>query len=233
MNRITNRDIERHYFEKFCKDYPLPPGTILYRDSPDVIIEGERQIGIEITNFYLEKGSLPDSEQVQSKLREQVVSEAQRIYQTGSGNKFEISFGFDKGKPIQDHRKLVKKLVCLAKQIEKCKTGEIRRDFFKGISELAFVYLNTKEYEDVRWRLVQVYNVPIMSRDRLVEIVRDKEKRARKYQKCDAYWLLVVVDCINPAQDQEIQIDSIDKLQTEVFEKVIVYKTLSNHIIEA
>jgi hypothetical protein len=42
MNRILNQDIERYYFEKFRKDYPLPPGTITYGDSPDVIIEGER-----------------------------------------------------------------------------------------------------------------------------------------------------------------------------------------------
>jgi len=37
----------------------------------------------------------------------------------------------------------------------------------------------------------------------LTDIVRDKEVRARKYKKCDAYWLLVIVDSVNPAQDQE------------------------------
>lgn len=70
MNRISNQDIERYYFEKFCKDYPLPSGTIIYGDSPDVIVEGENRIGVEITNFFLKKGALPESEQVQSKLRE-------------------------------------------------------------------------------------------------------------------------------------------------------------------
>ena len=72
-----------------------------------------------------------------------------------------------------------------------------------------------------------------MSRDRLVEIVRDKEKRARKYKKCDAYWLLVIVNFINPAQDQEIQFNSFCKIQTKTFEKVIVYKTLFGHVLEA
>jgi hypothetical protein len=47
------------------------------------------------------------------------------------------------------------------------------------------------------------------------------------------YWLLVVVDFINPAQDQEIQIDGFDKIQTEVFEKIIAYKTLFGHVLEA
>jgi hypothetical protein len=80
---------------------------------------------------------------------------------------------------------------------------------------------------------VQVYDVPVISRDGLLDIVRDKEARANKYKKCDAYWLLVVVDFINAAQDQEIQIDGFDKIQTEIFEKVIVYKPLFRHILEA
>jgi hypothetical protein len=233
MNRISNQDIERHYFEMFLKDYPLPPGTITYDDSPDVIVEGERRIGIEITNFFLEEGSLSESEQAQRKLRDKVVSEAQRVYQAGSGKKIEITFGFDKANPIRDQKKLVRKLVELAKHIEKWETGEIIKDTFKTIQELSFVYLNTKEYEDARWKVVQVHNVPVMSRDGLIDIVRDKEIRANKYKKCDAYWLLVVVDFINSAQDQEIQIDGLDKIQTEIFEKVIIYKTLFGHILEA
>jgi hypothetical protein len=233
MNRISNRDIERHYFEMFLKDYPLPRGTITYDDSPDVILEGERRIGIEITNFFLEEGSLSESEQAQRKLRDKVVSEAQRVYQAGNRKKIEITFGFDKANPIRDQQKLVRKLAELAKHIEKWKTGEITKDTFKAIQELAFVYLNSKEYKDARWRVVQVHNVPIMSRDRLIDIVRDKETRAKKYKKCDAYWLLVVVDFINSAQDQEIQIDGFDKIQTEIFEKVIIYKTLFGHILEA
>ena len=233
MNRISNQDIEKYYFEKFCKDYPLPLGTITYDDSPDVIIKGERQIGIEITNFYLEKGSHPESEQVQSKLREKAVSEAQRIYICENGKKIEITFGFDEAKPIQDKKKLIRNLVDLAKKLEKCGTGKVRKALYKTISELCFVYLNTEEYEDAKWRVMQVYDAPTMSRDRLVEIVRDKEVRAIKYKKCDAYWLLVVVDFINRAQDQEIEFDNFDKIQTKTFEKVIVYKTLFGHILEA
>ena len=72
-----------------------------------------------------------------------------------------------------------------------------------------------------------------MSRDRLIDIVRDKEVRSREYRKCHAYWLLVVVDFINSAQDQEIQIEGFEKIQSEIFEKIIVYKTLFGHVLEA
>jgi hypothetical protein len=36
MNKISNQDIERYYFEEFSKHYQLPPGIITYGDSPDV-----------------------------------------------------------------------------------------------------------------------------------------------------------------------------------------------------
>jgi hypothetical protein len=233
MSRPSNQDIERYYFEMFRKDYPLPPGAITYKDAPDVILEGVKRIGIEITNFFLEEGSLSESEQSQKKLREKVVSSAQRIYDAENGKKFEIAFGFDKANPIRNQKALATKIVQLAKSIEGYKTGQVQKDVFEAIPELSFVYLNSRGYTDARWRVVQVYNVPVMSRDRLIDIVRSKERRANKYEKCDAYWLLVVVDFMNVAQDQEILVDGFDKIQTDVFEKIIVYKTLFGQVLEA
>lgn len=233
MSKPSNQDIERYYFEMFCKDYQLPPGTITYKDSPDVILEGVKKIGIEITNFFLEDGSFSESEQSQKKLREKVVSSAQRTYHLENDRNFEIAFGFDKVNPIRNQKSLIAKIVQLAKSIEGNQTGQVQKEVFKAVPELSFVYLNTREYADARWRVVQVYNVPVMSRDRLVEIVKSKERRADQYEKCDVYWLLVVVDFMNSAQDQEIRVDGFNKIQTDVFEKVIVYKTLFGHVVEA
>jgi len=69
MGKLTNQDIEKYYFEMFRKDknYLLPSGNVIYSDSPDVIIDGKRKIGIEITNFYHNPGTLTESEQIQSK----------------------------------------------------------------------------------------------------------------------------------------------------------------------
>ncbi|MEP9412215.1 MAG: hypothetical protein HRF42_12615 [Candidatus Brocadia sp.] len=121
----------------------------------------------------------------------------------------------------------------LARHIKDWKTGKIRKDIFKDIPELSFVYLNAQEYDDAKWRVIQGGDVPIMSRDRLIDIVRNKEVSSMEYRKCDSYWLLVVVDFINPAQDQEIRIEGFEKIQSEIFEKIIVYKTLFGHVVEA
>ena len=80
MAQRSNQDIERHYFNMFCKHYKLPEGAIIFDDKPDVILEGERRIGIEITNFFLEKGNLEESEQKQSIVRRSVVSMAHQSY---------------------------------------------------------------------------------------------------------------------------------------------------------
>lgn len=232
MTRNSNQNIEKHYFEMFRQVYPLPSGAVTHGDKPDIIIEGQKLIGIEMTNFYLEEGSLSASEQVQRKLREKIVSDAQKLYQNDNERNFEITFGFDKANPIRDKKKLEKKLVDLAKRIEDLGTGSISRDNFRTIPELFHVYLNANEYQDARWRVVTVYDGQVMSRDRLLKIVRAKEKKANRYKKCDAYWLLVVVDFFDRAQDQEIRVVDLGKIESDIFEKIIVFKTVFGEVLE-
>ena len=233
MAKRSNQETEQHYFEMFRRHYQLPEGTVVHGDKPDVILEGKRKIGIEITNFFLESGALPESEQVQRKAREAVVSRAQQVYLANGGRKIELSFSFDEVAPIRDQGKLANRIAAVAKNIDGLKTGSIRKDVFKDISELAFVYLNTEEYEDPKWRVVQCYSGQLMSMEKLRAIVSAKEARSKHYQRCDAYWLVVVVDFIDPAQDQEIRINDFEKIVSTVFEKVIVYKTLFGHVLEA
>ena len=44
MRAARNQIIERHYFERFRKAYPLPTGQLGYGDKPDVTLTGERTI---------------------------------------------------------------------------------------------------------------------------------------------------------------------------------------------
>src|SRR5947209_3874794 len=87
--------IERHYFERFRKIYPLPSQSVTFGDKPDLILTGERKIGIEITNFYVTEGERPESEQRQRQRRESVVSRAQALYEGALGKNIELTFGFD------------------------------------------------------------------------------------------------------------------------------------------
>ena len=70
-----------------------------------------------------------------------------------------------------------------------------------------------------------------LSQAALENIVRDKEALSAQYHPRDAYWLLVVVDPMDPAQEQEIRIDGLN-IPSGMFEKVIVYKPSFDHLIE-
>lgn len=97
---MSNQEIERYYFEKFREVYKLPEGEVIYGDRPDIIIDGSKKIGIEVTNSHIEEGTLPESEQIQRKMRECVLSKAQKQYLERNGKHIEVSFSFDNTHPI-------------------------------------------------------------------------------------------------------------------------------------
>jgi hypothetical protein len=70
-----------------------------------------------------------------------------------------------------------------------------------------------------------------MSTEGLMEIIREKEVKARHYTKCAAYWLLVVVDFLDAAQEQDIRIDGLT-VESDIFTNIIVYKPRFEHIVE-
>ncbi len=69
-----------------------------------------------------------------------------------------------------------------------------------------------------------------MSIERLTEIIREKKAKARQYVACHAYWLLIVVDFIDSAQEQEIRIDGLS-IESNVFRRIIIYKPRFEHIV--
>lgn len=227
----SNQEIERYYFELFRRIYPLPKGEVKYGDQPDVIIEGERKLGIEVTNLFLEKGELPESEQKQRPLRKIVLRKAQQKY-VNNGGKYEVSFSFNKTYPILDVKNLSSRIANKVLELEKSSIIEGASGYYlNDIQELDFVYINPNLYTDPEWRLTQLYEGQIMSISRLNDIVREKENKTKNYKRCDAYWLLIVIDFADLAQDQEIQSDGV-KLKSDIFEKIILYKTIFNQLLE-
>jgi len=234
---MSKREIERHYFERFRQDYPLPEGVIEYWDrpsgGPDVFVNGEERLGIEITRFFLEDGALKHSEQQQRKRRDVVVSRAQETYSRDGGKSFELSFSFNKESPINSVEKLAAKLAKLAKSLEGHPGGRVSKGTFQNIAELSFVYLNATEYLDPRWRVMQAHSGPgVMSEEQLRNIIRTKEEKAKSYQPCDSYWLVVIVDSFDRAQEQEIPTDGLGRIDSQMFEKVIIYVTPYGDIVE-
>jgi hypothetical protein len=234
MTTGRNQTIERHYFERFRNAYSLPTGQIDYGDKPDVTLTGERTIGIEVTRFYLRPGCRLESKQRQRPLRDAVVAQAQALYRVEGGKAVERHISFDTPYPVTPRRtsKLAEELAALAKRIDGRSSGEVERAEFQTIPEVSFVYFNEQEYPDARWRGGGVHTVGLMSDKALEGIVREKEAKSTNYAPRDAYWLLVVAEAMDPAQEQEIRIDGLH-IPSDVFEKIIVYNPLFEHVVEA
>ena len=122
-------------------NYPLPEGKIVYQDRPDIVLQGKERSGSKSpTSSSLERGELPESEQVQNKARERVVSKAHQTYLENGGNNIELSFGFDKRHPIRIQRELAKKIADLARRIAGLGTGVICKEMFERDAR-GFLYL--------------------------------------------------------------------------------------------
>jgi hypothetical protein len=216
---MTNRDTERHYFERFQKAYRLPLGEISYADKPDVVVKGARTIGIEITNFYLEPGGEEGSEQRQRPRRYEVASKAHSLYLAAGGKGIELTIGYNPEKPITSlsRKTLPQKIAAFAASVDTQPSGAFYADSFPDMPEIESIWLNSKEGPDAKWvRPGQVYSYEEMSAAKLKAIVAEKESKALHYASCDAYWLLIVVDWVDSAQDQEITTTG-QKLSSEHF----------------
>jgi len=82
-----------------------------------------------------------------------------------------------------------------------------------------------------KWKVGQLHSFGLICTQRLTEIIREKEEKATDYAPCDAYWLLVVVDFVDAAQEQEIRIDN-PGLKSDIFERIVVYKPYFEQFLE-
>jgi hypothetical protein len=67
---------------------------------------------------------------------------------------------------------------------------------------------------------------------RVKEVIASKTKKIPGYQKCDAYWLLLIVDFWDPAQDQYIDWPVDEFIERTPFERVLLYKPAFRQVVE-
>ena len=234
MASNKNKDLEKHFFEKFKLDYALPEGIVTYGDKPDVIIKGSRKIGIEISHLYIKDGNDLHSEQRQRNLRELVLQNAKARFFASGGSAIELTVSFDENNPITDIKILSKNLAKLLLNLDEFSTGHINKKYFSHILEISSIYIYSKKTTNFQWRTVQSHTSKSMCLSRVVEIINIKNKKLNEYQPCDAHWLLLIVNFWDSAQDQQIHL--IDNLLikpiSSAFDKIIIYKPTEELYIE-
>lgn len=231
MTSVTQKEDEKRDFESFARHYALPAGAIEYSDRPDVLIRGDRVLGVELANLHRADGGDPDSEQVQSIRRRNVIQAAQGQYLEEGGRNIELWVDFDPDHPIGEVRKTARTLAAIAHKVAAEGRYQSYRAF-KESPEIRGLHHNGEEYADARWRSGQVYSVPGLLTQRVRELVAGKAEKARNYQRCDAYWLLLIVDFWDHSQDQEIDWPPDERLGATPFERVLLYKPAFGQVVE-
>jgi hypothetical protein len=227
----TKKEKERHWLEHFRTAYQgeFPAGTVKYDENPDVlVIDPARTTGIEITEFHLMDGGRPESEPQQALRRAGVVEEARGLYLADGGENIGLTFEF-RYISADRRKKLPAELAAFAKRMENNVRETIWLEANAAPEEVTFAW-NSGAYQNAVWRAQQVNTGSLTSKDKLVEIIRNKERKVKGYQKCDAYWLLIGVNFFDSAQDQEIRIDD-PYVHSDVFDKIFIFKTVFNHIV--
>lgn len=229
---MNNAAIERHLFQRFSSVFALPAGSVVYGDKPDVKVEGAWRIGIEIARLYIVPGTDPTSEQRQQGRRAKALATAQRLYLASGGKRFEWTFAFNPAYPIVDIADVAGRLKSFAHATESMATGAISGSVRASVPELAYAYLNAVEYSDAKWRQAQPHTVPSLHHKRVRELAASKDLLLPGYVKCDQYWLLLVVDYMDPALDQEIAWGVSEEAVTTQFDRLLIYRTLSHEVTE-
>jgi hypothetical protein len=238
MELTLNQKIELKYFDSFRQHYALPHGTIEHSDKPDVLVLGEdeqRILGIEIARLYKTDGQLEESDQRQIPKRLIVVELAEQMYRARGGRKIELSVSFDPKHPIgrKPHmQKIANDLASFALEISSQQDGHQSYSPLEDTPELSWIFHNGKEYPNSAWLPVQSYDVPELLVPRVKDLVAKKIRKTQGYEACGVMWLLLIVDFWEPSQDQEIHWPAEENVGKTPFERILIYKTCFNEVVE-
>jgi len=232
VSRSGNQAVEMHYFEQFRSHFDVPAGEIEYTDKPDVIIRGNRVMGVEVARLFRESGDDVASEQKQRNRRQRVLSRAQALHRTAGGQPIEITVDFEPSQAILNVEAVAGQLADLALRIEEWPSGSVDSEFFRHIPQVRYVYKNAEPYRDPQWRPAQSYRGAKLDIERVREMVWQKDRKALEYQACDAYWLLLVVEFMDRAQDQELSWPEGVVLDRSLFERIFLYKPPFAQVVE-
>jgi hypothetical protein len=222
---------EWNAFQSFQSDYSLPDGTIEHSDKPDLMIHGDRTLGIELTSLYIVDGRDAKSEQRQTKPRERVVARAQELHVEAGGRPIELAIGFNPEFPITDVDGLAHSIAEVAQYVQRGAPGQVEQPTYDHLDCINFVHFSG-EWANPRWFVQQSYSAPMLRVNRVREIIADKIDKAKGYRSCDAYWLIITMDFWSPAQDQDIEWPTGESVDHGPFEHIFLHKPAYRRVIE-
>lgn len=236
MTKKRQKIFESHYLYAFKKHFSeFPSGEILAGEEPDFVVDDPnsgRSCGIEVANFYISDGSDFKSEQRQKAARVRLLRKIEKDYSTVASQPYVFYIDFDPRMPILDDLNRHKEIVHAIRNLVSSKTKVSLYRPFVQFPEIRHIYAELKSGSVSEWNLNQVYEVPLVDWSRVSTIIEGKSNKVKSYQPCDRYWLLLVIESWDPAQDQVFPNNVSQNLVISPFERVFIYKTVTNEVVE-
>lgn len=253
IKMIKKMDVERAHLKLFLDIYApeVDQSQCTFSDSPDLLVQAEKIIGIEHTRFYREEDALATGEQLrpQEKLHFELVTLAHQLFRQQSDILLYLTVLFDSEykynrRSIAAAARTLAELIHLFLEqnqliIESGKFVSFdhwdARNYGlpwpKGVMSCMLSKVEKPKYEF--WSPGYAYMVPELQIHHIASIIASKEKRLSEYRaRCDEIWLLIVTDIGMPSSHVDVAKVVQNKMWNTRFDKVFVLLYAIAELIE-
>ncbi len=249
MSVVNKDDIERRFLDAFKNACPHFPKGLIRKGvpgiEPDFIIDDQSsKVGVELASLYRDDGRDGFGVKAQAQFQERVVAEAKKRFESLTDKRFRVFVSFNERSGIAN--KAVARLATyLSGQILKAldvKLPSHKHPIMLGGTQLypydtAFSLVQVydfEKYSDYSWTRNNVYNVEHINQDVLFSVIERKERKYEcgLYSNCDSVWLLLYIHFFDPAMDQYIPDVVNFSIRASNFERIILYKTIEEKILQ-
>jgi hypothetical protein len=231
-----------HYFRE-C--YPgFPKGKMMPSESPDFIVtlKSRNALGIELTRLNPVNAHEPNNQELsQQKLKEEIIENAQQIFENNSSFRLFVKFLFSGNETIGDERKLIL-AVQLANIIRESVENKNPSSFFRetlnsgslprGIESLLII--NHPALKNSFWERSNNLGVSKNVVADIREAIQKKDKKLMLYQKqrLNYYWLLITTDRLRGVKSYNLPNKILNHNFQSRFQRVFLFDLIKSNIFE-
>ncbi|GEM_PF-3221778 len=232
----------RQKVESFKRHYSgFPKGVIrtgMPKKEPDIVVNTQvGDVGIEITEFYREKGQTTTALQAQESLKEGIVERSQKIYEKDGNSPIIVSIFWSA------HIKLNKKDVCsisdklkslIADNIPEIEGYVKLDDAFSLPDGIAAINIyRIKELNESDWLNWYYDFIPDYTPERIQQIINEKNTKVSNYRDgFRSLWLLIVAVGTRPSSLSKLSRDVLEATYNSYFNKVFFFEMFTGEVEE-
>jgi hypothetical protein len=237
----SNREIEEYFFRKLRELYPkIPDGSVSRPEPPDFIIDtGNESIAVEITQVHNQKGQNENFPPAQKHAAEdQILENAQKLFFLRNSIPLHVRFSFANNIILNEKQRqsLSSKISDIiefemqGKDFDKPFSFSLKEDLPKELLYISCYYF--PNITGVSWYSAKGRLVPNLSKNEILNIISEKERKMKRYIDSVDKAILVIAEGIIPnSWFDKIETFEENELVSH-FDKIFIIRYISNQLVE-